>query len=195
MFNFFKVNRLGFYFKKIVNESVKKLKRLWEFQILTSKPNQEINPSKLLKTTSDAKTLGLENRSLKKWLSLEITNKNETIQLNESEYSETKNMFKLNESQNYTSRRASTSNELSPRKRFLIDNAIKSNMLNVLNDIKNLDQSKPLNSSEFQPYAVAKVETEDAATNLENKLVKKLKEKFENKDQAFIKVKKIFKAF
>jgi hypothetical protein len=83
---------------------------------------------------------------------------------------------------------------------------VKVNMMNVLNDIKNLDHMRVLADNDYRTLVaprrisvpVMKVDTPPnsklnlssaAVDELEDKMVKKLKEKFENKDQTFVKVK------
>ncbi|CAF0813092.1 unnamed protein product [Brachionus calyciflorus] len=143
-------------YKEFKIEPVKKLKKIWESQIL---PRLEPNVSK------QQKNIFNEIKPAKKWSSMQSINQKE-----------------INSSRNSSSSDCSKEDE-DPR----------SNMNNVLNEIKRLDFSRSQQSLEkCEVFEKAKKATSNESLNCSdletNRIVEKLKHKFDNKDHCFNKI-------
>ncbi len=202
-----------------MNESVKKLKNLWEVQIRASKPKYDLNaPLINIKSTRLDNYKTADNAHMKKWQSLELIN-------NQNNNEESRKVAQINDTPKNglnkkrtqdENRTVNNSKQHLPISKFKSIEEIRMNMLSVLSDIKNLDQSKiamheksqdnslvnnksvsvsvsndskcKIKENENQQDSEIVVENPSDNNLREDKLVKMLKEKFEKEDQAFIKV-------
>lgn len=149
------------------NEPVKKLKKLWESQILVPKPI--IDSTSKLNCQKTDRLLPSSLQEAKKWSSMQNI---------------------LGEPKDRSSSKGSVDMEKIERKS--VDD-IKSNMTNVLAEIKMLDLSKSqdqdqLNKSNLKTKALSNDSINSNSDLDSTRVVEKLKHKFDNKDQAFIKV-------
>ncbi len=139
---------------------------------------------------------------MKKWLSLEVISQKSAKNIISSPLSNNSldvdlilNDSNTDQFKSSSFTQKSSFNKGSSMNRFQsVNDVVKANMQNVLNDIKNLDQSRVLADTEHgrrTSVPAIKVEMEPTIksfSDLNDKIVKKLKEKFENKDQTFVKV-------
>jgi hypothetical protein len=178
---------------------------MWEFQISTSKPSIASLSPLLANIGNDQKNSDEDKKNrMKKWLSLEIisqhgdSNNRHVVMSSPVSNNSLDINLKLNDSNTNESKSSSFTQRTCDHKpiawyKFKSMNDIKANMQNVLNDIKNLDQSRVLvNTDRRTSVPAIKNDIElimvQSTFDLNDKMVKRLKEKFENKDQTFVKV-------
>ncbi len=183
---------------KFKTEPVKKLKKIWESQTNILVPQIL---SKKLETSNEKKTM--ENS--KKWSSMQlISGKNEFSVVKKENF-----ISECNENQKESQNAELNINRINSnhgslknffRKRSIQinkSNDPRENMKNVLDEIKKLDYHKQHEKKTHPNILQNKQQVQNFQSNddiyfhsdLETaKIVKKLKQKFDNKDQSFIKV-------